>query len=108
VAQTPKFDKSTSLALFRYHFATTAEYNGWTPGDGAADLISALNEPAALCFPTGATNEGVTAVLENCYGDHHLAEAFHAQVRGRVQHAGKSLQEIAAAIDHLAHLAHIN
>jgi hypothetical protein len=26
----------------------------------------------------------ITAVLKNCYGDHHLEEAFHAQLRRRV------------------------
>jgi hypothetical protein len=69
-----------------------AEHNGWTPEDKTAYLISALNEPAALIvhsIPTRAKYT-VTAVLENRCGDHHLAEAFHAQLRRRVQHAGES------------------
>jgi hypothetical protein len=51
--------------------------------------------------------EDVTAVLENSYGDHHLAGAFHAQLR-RAQHARESLQEFSAATDRLAHRAQLD
>jgi hypothetical protein len=47
------------------------------------------------------------AVLQNSYGDHHMEEAFHAQLR-RVQHTRESLQEFAAAINHLAHCSQID
>jgi hypothetical protein len=86
------------------------EHKGWTPGDKASYLIAALNEPGTHMLhsiPTGATYEEVTAVVENRYGDHHLAEASHAQLRRRVQHAGESA-EFPAAIDHLAHCAHVD
>jgi hypothetical protein len=70
--------------------------NGWTPGDKAAYLIAALNEPTAhiLCgIPTGVTYEEIIAMLENHYGDHHLVDAFHAQLKKRVQHCRKSQLE---------------
>lgn len=37
-----------------------------------------------------------------------MAEAFHAQLMARVQHAFEYLQEFPAAIDHLAHLAYVD
>jgi hypothetical protein len=85
---------------------TVVEHNGWTPADKTTYLIAALNEPTANILhsvPTGTTYEEVTEVLKNCYSDHHLAEAFHAQLRRSVQHTGDSLQEFAATINHLAH-----
>jgi hypothetical protein len=60
-----------------------AEHNGWTPGDTAA-----LNEPTIHILhsiPTGEKYEEVTALLENCYRDHHLAESFHVQLSRMVQ-----------------------
>jgi hypothetical protein len=70
------------------------EHNSWTPGDKAACVINALNEPATHgqeSVPTGSKHEEVIVVLENQYGDHHLAEAFHAQLRRRSQHVRESL-----------------
>jgi hypothetical protein len=63
--------------------------------------------PAEHDVPTGATYEEVSKALENRYGDHHLKEGFQLQLKRRTQHVGESLQEFAAAIDHLAHLAHV-
>lgn len=91
MAQTPKFNGSTSWAAFRQQFETMAEHYGWTPSDKHAYLIAFLNEPAKHILHsvlTGVKYEEITAVLENRYEDHHLTEAFHAQLRGRVQHAG--------------------
>jgi hypothetical protein len=51
--------------------------------------------------------EEVTEVLENRYGDHHLEEAFHAQLKRRIQHVRESLQESAAVIDRLAYCAYV-
>jgi hypothetical protein len=90
-------------------FEAMAEHNGWTHGDKAAYLIAAMNEPATHILhsvPTGMPYEEITAVLENRYGDHHLAEAFHTQLRRKVQHTGESVQESAVAIDHLARHAY--
>jgi hypothetical protein len=53
------------------------------------------------------TYEEVIAVLENRYGDHHLEEALHAQLKRRAQRVGESLQEFSAVIEHLAHHAHV-
>jgi hypothetical protein len=93
MAQTPKFDGSTSWAMFQRHSETMVGHNGWTPGDKATYLIAALNEPAANILhgiPTGVTYEAITVMLENHYSDHHLAETFHTQLRRRVQHSRES------------------
>jgi hypothetical protein len=93
-AQMPKLDGSISWAVIRRQFEIMAEHNGWKADDKTPYLIAALNNPAAHILhsvPTGAKYEEVTAVLENRYGYHHLEEAFHAQLRRRVQHAGESL-----------------
>jgi hypothetical protein len=47
VAQTPEFDRSTSCTMFQRQFETTAEHNGWTPGDKATYLIAAFSVPSA-------------------------------------------------------------
>jgi hypothetical protein len=91
-----KFNRSTSKAVFRHQFKTMAKHNGWAPGDKTAYLIAAFNEPGALILhnvPTGGKCKEMTAVFENRYGDHHLAEEFQAQLRRRVQHAGESQQK---------------
>jgi hypothetical protein len=52
--------------------------------------------------------EELAAVLENNHRHHHLAEGFHCQLRRMAQHARESLEEFAAAIDHLVHCAYVN
>lgn len=58
--------------------------------------------------PTGVKYKEVTAVLENCCGDCYLVETFRTQPRRRVQHAGESLQEFAAAMGHLVYCAYVD
>jgi hypothetical protein len=96
----PKFDESTSWAVFWRQFETVAEHNNWTPCDKATYPI-ALIEPAAHILdviPSGAMYEEFTSALKNHYGDHHLEEAFHAQLKRRTQR----IVDLAAVIDHLA------
>jgi hypothetical protein len=73
----------------RLQFETVAEHNDWTPRDTDAYLIVAFNELAAHTLHgalTRAIYEGVTAAFGNRYGDHHLEEAFNAQLKRRTQH----------------------
>jgi hypothetical protein len=58
-------------------------------------------------IPAGAMYEEFTEALENCRGDCHLAAALHLQVKRGTQLLRESLQELAAAIDHLAHCMHV-
>jgi hypothetical protein len=96
--------------MFRRQFENVVEHNYWTPSKKATYLISASNDPAAHILygvPTGAMYEEVTEVLENRYSDHYLEAVFHSQLKRRTQLIGESLQKLAAAIDHLAHHAHV-
>jgi hypothetical protein len=92
MVQTPKFDGLMSLVIpmaVQDHDRTT----GQSAINKAAYLVAALNEPLHTFYiasPFQMKYEEVTVVLKNCCRDHHLAEAFHAQLRRRVQHAGES------------------
>jgi hypothetical protein len=71
-------DESTSWAMFCWQFMIVAEHNYWPPCEKATYLIAALNKPAAHILhgvPTGVTQEEVTDVIVNHYGDHHLEAA---------------------------------
>jgi hypothetical protein len=105
VVQIPKFDGSTSWAVFRRYFEIIAEHNGWTLSDKALyESIAHVLQSVLI----GTKCEEVAAVLENSYRDHHLAEGFHGQLRRMVQHAGESLEESAATIGHLAHCSYVD
>jgi hypothetical protein len=68
-------------------FEIMAEHNGWTSGEKAAYMIVTLTEHATHILhsiPSGVMYKETTAVFENWYGDHHLEEAFQAQLRTRV------------------------
>jgi hypothetical protein len=95
--QPPKFDGSTSWAMFE----NMVEHSDWMPCDKATCLIAALSEPSAHILhdvPIGATYEEVVATLENHYGDHQVEEAFRAQLKRRARHFRESLQEFPAVI----------
>jgi hypothetical protein len=51
--------------------------------------------------------EEVTAALQNCHGDRHVAAIFHSQLKRRIQLSRESPQEFAIAMDHLAYRTHI-
>jgi hypothetical protein len=98
--------------VFRRRFETAEEHNYWTPRKKATYIIAALNEPGCPHsivhgVPTRATHKEVTEALRNRYGDHHLEAASYSQLKRRIQLVGESLQEFAAAIDHLVHRAHV-
>jgi hypothetical protein len=46
--------------------------------------------------------------LELRYGDHHLSQVYQSQLRARVQKSGENLQEFAADVERLVHLAYTN
>jgi hypothetical protein len=47
MAKPPKFDRSTSLAVFGCQFKTLAEHSCWTPQETAAYLINVLQSLAS-------------------------------------------------------------
>jgi hypothetical protein len=105
-AKPPKFDGSTSWAMFRRHFETVAEHNCWMPREKVTYLIAALQGRACDVLhgaPRGAMYEETFEALEDRFGDQHLAAAYRSQLKTQTQKAGESLQEFAAAIEQLAH-----
>ncbi|KAJ4438192.1 hypothetical protein ANN_14131 [Periplaneta americana] len=105
--KTPKFDGTTSWAIFRRQFEAIAEHNGWTPAEKTTQLLAALQGQASEILhsvPEDGTATEIMAVFEGRYGDHQLEAAFRTQLKKRVQQSGKSLQEFAMAVE-LAHKA---
>ncbi|KAJ4443007.1 hypothetical protein ANN_04656 [Periplaneta americana] len=100
--KTPKFDGTTSWAIFRRQFEAIAEHNGWTPAEKTTQLLAALQGQASEILHS--VPEDGTA-LEGRYGDHQLVAAFRTQLKTRVQQSGESLQEFAMAVEQLAHKA---
>ncbi|KAJ4438245.1 hypothetical protein ANN_14184 [Periplaneta americana] len=106
--KTPKFDGTTSWAIFRCQFEATAAHNGWTPAEKTTQLLTALQGQASEILhsvPEDGTAAEIMAALEGRYGDHQLAAAFRTQLKTRVQQSGESLQEFAMAVEQLAHKA---
>ncbi|XP_069698171.1 uncharacterized protein [Periplaneta americana] len=106
--KTPKFDGTTSWAIFRRQFEATAAHNGWTPAEKTTQLLTALQGQASEILhsvPEDGTAAEIMAALEGRYGDHQLAAAFRTQLKTRAQQSGESLQEFAMAVEQLAHKA---
>ncbi|KAJ4446044.1 hypothetical protein ANN_12730 [Periplaneta americana] len=106
--KTPKFDGTTSWAIFHRQFEATAAHNGWTPAEKTTQLLTALQGQASEILhsvPEDGTAAEIMAALEGRYGDHQLAAAFRTQLKTRVQQSGESLQEFAMAVEQLAHKA---
>jgi hypothetical protein len=101
-AATPsKFEGTTSWSVFRHVFETVAEHNGWTPKEEFKYLITALEGRATDVLhgiPKGATYEEILQALEDSFGEELFAAAYRSQLNARMQKAGESLQDFAAAI----------
>jgi hypothetical protein len=81
MAKLPKFDGTTSLALFRGQIENAAEHNCWTYSEKSTYLITALHVRATdvlhgvLKF---VTYEETLEGLEDPFGDQHLAAAYRS------------------------------
>jgi hypothetical protein len=104
----PKFDGSTSWAVFHRQFEAAAIHNDWTPREKAAHLLSVLQGQAADILhsvPSEASYEDIAGALQDRFGDHQLAAAYRLHLKARVQMSSETLQEFAAAVEQLAHRA---
>jgi hypothetical protein len=71
--------------MFRCQLEPVVEYN-WAPHENAIHLLAALQGQATevLCnVPTEAMYEETIRAFEGHYGDHHLATAYHSQLKAR-------------------------
>ena len=104
----PRFDGTTSWRTFKTQFETVCQHNGWSAGEKAVHLIAGLHGRAAEVLHSvqqGAKYEDILAVLDGRYGDHQLAAAYRVQMRNRTQRGNESLQEFAAEVEQLDHMA---
>jgi hypothetical protein len=100
----PKFDGSTSWAVFHRQFDAAAAHNDWTPREKAAHLQGQAAD-VLHSVPAGAPYEDIVGALQDRFGDHQLTAAYRSQLKTRVQTGGETLQEFAAAVEQLAHRA---
>ncbi|XP_069694750.1 uncharacterized protein PF3D7_1120000-like [Periplaneta americana] len=75
--KTPKFDGTTSWAIFRRQFEAIAEHNGWTPAEKTTQLLAALQGQASEIlhsFPEDGTAAEIMAALEGRYEEEQIYE----------------------------------
>ena len=80
------------------------------PSENATHLLSVLHCKSADILqnePAKATHEDVVESLWDRFRDHQLAADKRTQLKARVQASVETLQEFAAAEDHLAHRAFV-
>jgi hypothetical protein len=105
-AQPPKFDGTTSWAVFQRQFETVAEHNCWMHREKLTYLIRALKGRASdvlHTIPTSATYEETLQALKDRFEEQHFATAYRSQLKTRIHRAAESLQEFAMAIEQLVH-----
>lgn len=68
-----------------------------TPKDWASDVLHEV--------PKEVTYKKTTEALVDCFGDQLLVTAYHSQLKTRIQSVGKSLQELATAVEEFTHHA---
>jgi hypothetical protein len=109
-AKPPKFDGTTSWAVFRSQFETTAQHNCWVCPEKYTYSITALQALATDILhrvPKGATYEETLEAQEDRFKDQHLATAYRSQLQLRTQSVVESLQEFGTAIKQLAHCTYL-
>jgi hypothetical protein len=99
----PKFDGSTSRAVFHHQFRAMDIHNDWTSCEKAMHLLTTLQEQAADILCGVAARADIIGVLEGRYEDHQLVVVFQNQLKARIQLNSKSLQEFAADVQQSAH-----
>jgi hypothetical protein len=108
-AEPPKFNGTTSWAVFWRQFETVAEHNCWMCHENSTYVITVLQGRATDVLhrvPKGATYEETFEALEDCFGDQHLATVYRSQLKARTQDVGEPLQEFATTVEQLSHHAY--
>jgi hypothetical protein len=103
----PRYNRSTFWAMFHHQIKTMTVHNKWAPPEIATHLLSVLQKQAANILhgvAIEATYKEIIEALESYYRDHHLAAAYHSQLKAWTQ-LSKSLQEFATATEQLTHHA---
>jgi hypothetical protein len=98
LAKPPKFDGTTTWAMFQHHFETIAKHNYWMRLEKSTSLITVMLHRV----PKGTIYEITLQALEDHFGD--LATAYSSQLKTRTKDVRESLQEFETVIEQLAHL----
>jgi hypothetical protein len=109
----PPFDGTTSWSMYKKQFEAAAGANNWDDEGKAVALTLALRGQALQILQTLPVEDqknyaAFVKALELRYGDHHLSQVYQSQLRARVQKSGENLQEFAADVERLVHLAYPN
>ncbi|KAF8770190.1 hypothetical protein HNY73_017752 [Argiope bruennichi] len=104
------FDGKTSWQVYKTQFTMVAEANGWNPQAKAFHLATSLRGDAADILETLTEEQrhdfqALSSALELRFGEKCTKEYSRLQLKFRYQKAGESLQELAADIQRLSHLA---
>ncbi|KAJ3663072.1 hypothetical protein Zmor_007381 [Zophobas morio] len=109
--QPPIFDGQTSWTTYKKQFEAAALSNSWNDQQKATALVVALRGAALEILQTLSEENqkdytALTTALELRFGDEHLRQVFVAQLKSRIQKSSESLQEFAADVKRLVHLAY--
>ncbi|POS82547.1 hypothetical protein EPUL_004988, partial [Erysiphe pulchra] len=107
----PTFDGKTPWCTYQKQFEAAAKANGWDEGEKVTALIVALRGEAlnilqVIPASQQGNYEALITKLQMRYGDAHLQQVYHAQIKGRQQKNAESLQEFEADIARLVRLAY--
>jgi hypothetical protein len=99
--------------MYKKQFEAAAGANNWDDEGKAVALTLALRGQALQILQTLPVEDqknyaAFVKALELWYGDHHLSQVYQSQLRARVQKSGENLQEFAADVERLVHLAYPN
>lgn len=111
--KTPTFDGNVPWSTYRRQFEAAANINGWTLEEKATALMIALRGDTLNILQTIPANvepsyDNLVSRLEMRYGDSHLQQVYHAQLKNRHQKYGETLQEFEADISRLVRMAYPN
>ncbi|XP_037928583.1 uncharacterized protein LOC119662995, partial [Teleopsis dalmanni] len=106
----PMFDGSVPLQIFKLQFEKTAVANNWNTEDKVAALFISLKGSAAEILQTIPQYERenydtLMSALERRFGSQHRQQIYQIELQNRCQNSGETLQNFAADVERLAHLA---
>ncbi|KAJ8957289.1 hypothetical protein NQ318_007853 [Aromia moschata] len=107
----PQFDGKSSWVNYLRQFEAAAKANGWSLAEKATALTLALRGDATDILQTLSLEEQedyhqLVRHLEMRYGQSHLENVYHSQLKNRYQKSNESLQEFEADIARLVRLSY--
>lgn len=107
----PVFDGTTPFEVFKIQFETAMSKNNWNNDDSAGALVLALQGSASKILQilsNDVRNNYSTLMdaLQRKHGSGHMKQNYRIQLKNRVQEKGESIQQYAAEVESLAHLAY--